>query len=65
MSSQPENYGPTKEPVGHFGFVKTLHLIKRQFLWPKMKKDIETYVASCPICGFSGAFCSFCRITVV
>lgn len=53
------------KPARYFGFVKILHLIKRQFLWPKIKKDIETYVASCPICGFNGAFCSFCWITLV
>ncbi|XP_060537860.1 vomeronasal type-2 receptor 26-like [Pantherophis guttatus] len=27
--------------VGHFGFLKTLHLATRQFWWPGMKKDIE------------------------
>lgn len=29
--------------VGHFGFLKTLHLIKKkkQFWWPSVKKDIE------------------------
>lgn len=29
--------------AGHFRFVKTLHLVKRKFWWPKMKKDIEAY----------------------
>ncbi|XP_060539362.1 queuine tRNA-ribosyltransferase catalytic subunit 1 isoform X1 [Pantherophis guttatus] len=37
--------------AGHFGFVKTVHLIKRQFWWPALKKDIEAYVASCPVCA--------------
>lgn len=37
--------------AGHFGFVKTLHLIKRQFWWPALKRDIENYVASCPVCA--------------
>lgn len=36
-----------------FGFVKTLHLIKQQFWWISLKKDIESYVASFPI--FSAA----------
>lgn len=36
---------------GHFRFVKTLHLIKWQFWWALLKKDIECYVASCPVCA--------------
>ncbi|XP_058041925.1 uncharacterized protein LOC131199783 [Ahaetulla prasina] len=39
--------------AGHFGFVKTLHLLKRQFWWPSLKKDIQAYVASCPVCASS------------
>lgn len=30
--------------AGHFGFLKTLHLTRRQFWWPRMWSDIETYV---------------------
>lgn len=37
--------------VGHFGFVKTLCLVKCQFWWPSLKEDIESYVASCPPCS--------------
>lgn len=40
-----------KKTAGHFGFVKTLHLVKCQFWWPRMKKEIENYVASCPVCA--------------
>lgn len=36
---------------GHFRFVRTLHLIKRQFWWPSLKKEIESYVSSSPICA--------------
>lgn len=39
--------------AGHFGFVKTLHLIKRQFWWPSLKKDIKSYVSNCPICALA------------
>lgn len=39
--------------VGHFGFVKTLHLVHRQFWWPKMRADIEVYVKGCPVCATS------------
>lgn len=27
--------------AGHFGFVKTLHLVKKQFLWPSLKKTLK------------------------
>lgn len=37
--------------AGHFGFLKTLHLVKRQFWWPRMRTDIEAYVKSCPRCA--------------
>lgn len=36
--------------AGHFGFVKTLYLVKCQFWWLCMKRDIENYMASCPVC---------------
>lgn len=35
--------------VGYF--VKTLHLAKCQFWWQLLKKDIESYIASCPMCA--------------
>lgn len=37
--------------AGHFGFIKTLYLLKRQFWWPSLKENIESYVASCPTCA--------------
>lgn len=37
--------------VGHFGFLKTLHLVNYQFWLPKLKKDLEGYVRSCTICA--------------
>ncbi|KAK9410979.1 hypothetical protein NXF25_002154 [Crotalus adamanteus] len=37
--------------AGHFGFVKTLHLIRRQFWWPTLRKDVEHHVKSCPVCA--------------
>lgn len=37
--------------VGHFGFVKTLHLVRRKFWWLQMCTQIETYVKSCPVCA--------------
>lgn len=39
-----------KQP-GHFGFLKILYLARRQFWWPRMRKDIETYVQGCPLCA--------------
>ncbi|KAK9397281.1 hypothetical protein NXF25_020642 [Crotalus adamanteus] len=37
--------------AGHFGFVKTLHLARRRFWWPSLRKDIERYVKECHICA--------------
>ncbi|KAK9401976.1 hypothetical protein NXF25_010332 [Crotalus adamanteus] len=39
--------------AGHFGFLKTLHLARRQFWWPRMRMDIETYIKCCPVCATS------------
>ncbi|KAK9395602.1 hypothetical protein NXF25_018963 [Crotalus adamanteus] len=30
--------------AGHFGFLKTLHLARRQSWWPRMRTDIEMYM---------------------
>ena len=36
--------------AGHFGMDKTTELIRRNFWWPSMIKEIEEYVKSCPDC---------------
>uniref|UniRef100_A0A803TDM9 Gypsy retrotransposon integrase-like protein 1 n=1 Tax=Anolis carolinensis TaxID=28377 RepID=A0A803TDM9_ANOCA len=38
------------KPAGHFGLFKTMHLILRDFWWPKIRKDVEKYVNTCPVC---------------
>ena len=35
----------------HLGIKNTIQLIKRQFWWPKMQQDIESYIKSCPQCS--------------
>uniref|UniRef100_A0A803TUR5 Gypsy retrotransposon integrase-like protein 1 n=1 Tax=Anolis carolinensis TaxID=28377 RepID=A0A803TUR5_ANOCA len=37
--------------TGHFGFVKTLHLVRRKYWWPLMRKDVKAYVHQCPVCA--------------
>ncbi|KAK9408147.1 hypothetical protein NXF25_006921 [Crotalus adamanteus] len=37
--------------AGHFGFVKTLHLTRRQFWWPTLRKDVKHYVKACSVCA--------------
>uniref|UniRef100_A0A2D4PU95 Gypsy retrotransposon integrase-like protein 1 n=1 Tax=Micrurus surinamensis TaxID=129470 RepID=A0A2D4PU95_MICSU len=37
--------------AGHFGFLKTLHLARRQFWWLKMRSHIEDYVKKCHVCA--------------
>jgi hypothetical protein len=36
---------------GHFGYAKTLNFIKNKYYWPKFRKEIENYVATCESCG--------------
>jgi transposase InsO family protein len=36
--------------AGHFGFLKTLDLVSRDFFWPGMRKFIKDFVSSCDIC---------------
>lgn len=35
------------KPAGHFGFLKTLHLARHQFWWPRMRRDIEEVSGLC------------------
>lgn len=37
-------------PGGHPGRVKTLDLITRTYWWPKMSRDVQTYVKGCDLC---------------
>jgi hypothetical protein len=34
----------------HLGIAKTVDMVKRQFYWPRMDKDIELHVSSCREC---------------
>ena len=36
--------------AGHFGLDKTIELIQRKYYWPRMREDIEEYIASCQAC---------------
>ncbi|XP_061485300.1 uncharacterized protein LOC133385725, partial [Rhineura floridana] len=38
------------QPAGHFGTYKTLHLVLRDFWWPRVQADIKDYVAACDTC---------------
>jgi transposase InsO family protein len=38
-------------PVGgHSGMTATYHRIKQIFFWPGLKKDVEVWISTCPIC---------------
>ena len=37
--------------AGHFYYWKTLHLVKRNFVWPGMTKDVQNYCKCCEICA--------------
>ena len=36
--------------AGHFAIEKTLRLVRQGYWWPLMKKDVDTFVRSCPSC---------------
>lgn len=35
------------EDMGHFGFDRTLDLVRSRFHWPKMAKDVENKIKTC------------------
>ena len=37
--------------AAHLGFQKTLKRIQENYYWPKMRKDVETHIERCKICG--------------
>lgn len=36
--------------AGHYGYARTLELLRRRYLWPGMAKDVKQYVATCTTC---------------
>lgn len=36
--------------AGHYGFEKTLDILRRNFYWPKMTQEIRKYTMSCEVC---------------
>lgn len=40
---------------GHFGWQRTTELIERQFWWPKLREDVQSFVHSCTSCQQSKA----------
>lgn len=36
--------------AGHLGVDKTVRLLARRYVWPRMHKDVESYVSSCVKC---------------
>ncbi|WVZ97349.1 hypothetical protein U9M48_042896, partial [Paspalum notatum var. saurae] len=37
--------------MGHFGLKKTTEVLTAHFFWPKLKRDVERYVARCTTCN--------------
>ena len=38
------------EEVGHMGVIKTLHRIQEAYKWPKMHKEVASFITRCPAC---------------
>jgi len=36
--------------TGHLGLRKTLSILRRQFYWPQLTRDVSDYVKTCPVC---------------
>ena len=36
--------------MGHFGMKKTEDVLATHFFWPKMRRDVERFVARCTTC---------------
>lgn len=43
--------------AGHFGYAKTLDLVRREFFWPDMRKFILNYCSSCTSCARAKSSC--------
>ena len=41
---------PREGLMGHFGVKKTEDILATHFFWPKMRRDIERFVARCTTC---------------
>jgi hypothetical protein len=37
--------------AGHFGYNKTLQLLRREYIWPSIRTDCKNYVAQCVLCA--------------
>jgi hypothetical protein len=37
-------------PEGHLGRMKTLNLLNHTYWWPRMSRDVTTYVRACELC---------------
>ncbi|KAL7844775.1 hypothetical protein SRHO_G00233140 [Serrasalmus rhombeus] len=44
------NYFHDHPTAGHLDISKTLARLRLRFFWPKLRKDVKTYVLSCPVC---------------
>ncbi|KAF8243428.1 hypothetical protein K440DRAFT_561719, partial [Wilcoxina mikolae CBS 423.85] len=38
---------------GYLGRAKTYDLLVRNYIWPKLQKDVDCYVRNCYVCQFS------------
>ena len=42
------------DQLGHLGVHKTYNYILRYFFWPRLKRDVSSFIKSCPTCQITG-----------
>jgi len=50
--------------AGHFGYNKTLELVRRDYIWPSMRADCKKFISQCVLCARNKPSCSLSTLRV-
>ena len=50
--------------AGHFGYNKTLELVRRDYIWPSMRADCKKFISQCVLCARNKPSCSLSTLQV-
>ena len=51
VRSRVLQWGHSSNLTCHPGMKRTLYFLKQRFWWPTMRRDIDSFVAACPVCA--------------